>query len=86
MAAPPPQFENLVGGSNLRHSQKRGAAHYAICPFLTDAFLNVCGTMIVLMLVLPLEIYHLKLINGLAGRSVSWIYPYRLIYSYLKTG
>ena len=34
----------------------------------------------------PLQICYLKLVNFLAGRSVAWIHPYSLIYSYMKTG
>ena len=37
------------------------------------------------MLTSPLETCRLKLFNFLAGRSVAWIYPYGLIFSYMKT-
>ena len=71
----PPHFENLAAGSTPPPTKEGGYTLYAICPFLTDAFLNVCGTMSVPMLTSPLQICHLKLVNFLAGRSVAWIYP-----------
>ena len=53
-----------------------------MCPFLTDAFSNVYGTMSVSVLTSPMEICHL--VNILTGRSVAWMCPYSLINLTLK--